>query len=321
MSAVSQVFSIVLGSNVVYALPDARGVTLIDAGPDFDGSWEIAVHDLARLGARPADVHTVVLTHAHLDHAGLAARWQAEGATILVGEGDAAALAMTDDERLAERVLARAYLLDCGVPEVMLNARGAGGERYTRWPAPLRMTPVHDAGLLRDGATLDVGGRMLQALARPGHTPGTVLLKDSVTDAVFTGDHILPRMAASVGIQFEGRERRAALPLFMKSLAATRDIPASTVYPGHGDMMADLPAAVDWTVRFLEQRARRLLSRLRERPATPFDVAARMFPHLGARGVRPVMAETVGLLDLLAERGLATQIDDGPPIVWAAAGR
>ena len=338
-----------LGTNLLYALPGPAGVTLVDAGPDYEGAWEELLAQLAAHGIAPADVRTVLLTHAHLDHAGLAARWQAHGARILIGRADAPALALDDAAREHERALARRELLRHGVPPDLLVEsrapeparppalpRGNGAppgsaapptaaltdlRRYTRWPSALRMTPLRPDGLLDDGQLVKACGRGLRVVACPGHTPGTVLLLDEATGALFTGDHVLPRMAPTSGIQFEGGRRRPSLPRYLESLHAARRLAprVTAVYPGHGGAIADLAEAVDWAVRLLEQRARRLAAKLHRGPGTAFDVAVRMFAHLRPPRLRPVIAETLGLLDLLAERGQAAAEETPERVVWHAA--
>ena len=82
--------------------------------------------------------------------------------------------------------------------------------------------------------------------------------------------------------------------------------------------MADVHAAAAWTARTLEQRARRLLVQLRRGTGTAYVIARRIYPRLDLRYLRPVMAETLGLLDLLAERGLSRADESGTTIVWSA---
>ena len=82
-----------LGDNAIYALRlAAGGVLLVDAGPDFEGAWESATEQAAAHGFAPSDVRTVLLTHGHIDHAGLAHRWAEAGATVLAGAADLPAL-------------------------------------------------------------------------------------------------------------------------------------------------------------------------------------------------------------------------------------
>lgn len=320
VSTAATTLHVSLGTNNVYIVPDAAGATLIDAGPDYDGAWSELGAKLDAIGIAATSIHTVVLTHHHLDHAGLAARWQTAGARIVAGRADAPALAMDGAARERERALARVALLDHGVPPEMLATPAGSGERYTRWPAALRMTPVQADLLVADGDLVGAD-RPLRVVECPGHTPGTILLLDERTGQVFTGDHVLPRMAATAGIQFDGQRRRPSLPRFLASLHAARglaDRPGRAL-PGHGKPIADLSDAIDWTVRFIEQRTRRAHGHLRAGPATAYDLAVRMFPHLGPARVRPAMAETLGLLDLLAERGLAVCDQSRSPAIWTAA--
>jgi len=312
------VLRFVLGTNNVFAVRDACGALLVDAGPDYAGAWEDLCAQLHAHGLAPNAIHTVVLTHAHQDHAGLAARWQAAGARIYAGRADAPALALDPAARELERARGRAELLRQGAPLDALTAPTGAGERYTRWPAPLRMTAVRPDILLDHGTTAGTHGRALRVVAAPGHTPGTLLLLDGTGGAVFSGDHLLPRMAPTSGIQFTQGRRHPSLPAYLASLRAVRDLPAARVYPGHGEPFADLGEAVDWTIRFLEQRARRTLVALRRGPGTTYELALRLFPHLTPRHLRPVLAETLGLLDLLAERGLAIASDTGEPVRWHA---
>ena len=308
------------GSNNIFILPDGHGATLIDAGPDYDGAWDDLCTQLAAHGLAVTDVHTVLLTHARLDHAGLAARWQATGARILVGRADAPLVAMDAAAREAERALARSALLRHGVPAEALDAQAGRVVRYTRWPGPLHMNPVRADGLLEDGDRVGPPDRQLRIVTCPGHTPGTLLVVDETSGAVFTGDHVLPRMAPTSGIQFEDGRRRPSLPVYMASLRRAHGLTggAGTAYPGHGGPIVDLDEAVTWTLRLLEQRARRTLTLLAGGPATAYTLARRMFPHLRPPYLRPVMAETLGLLDLLEERGHVTADESGKHTIWSS---
>ena len=180
------------------------------------------------------------------------------------------------------------------------------------------MTPVRPDRLLYDGDEIAASGRGLRVVACPGHTPGTIVIVDAGAGRVFTGDHVLPRMAPTSGIQFDGERRRPSLPAYLASLTHTRTlgIGNSRVYPGHGEPGADLAAEAGWAIRLLEQRTRRLLGQLQQSCGTAYGLALRLFPHLSARHVRPTLAEIIGLLDLLAERGQAHADESGPVIVW-----
>ncbi|RJQ13246.1 MAG: MBL fold metallo-hydrolase, partial [Dehalococcoidia bacterium] len=62
------------------------GVLLVDAGwePDEDlEAWGGIEAQAGALGFAARDVRIVVVTHEHIDHAGLAARWARGGARIV----------------------------------------------------------------------------------------------------------------------------------------------------------------------------------------------------------------------------------------------
>jgi len=48
--------------------------TLIDCGIDSDESWQALVDALAQHGLTVADLQRVIVTHAHVDHMGMAGR-------------------------------------------------------------------------------------------------------------------------------------------------------------------------------------------------------------------------------------------------------
>ena len=73
-----------LGHVNCYALEDERGVALVDPGLPGPESWAALQDRLRQAGMPMARVHTVVVTHSHPDHFGLAGRIQEEvGADML----------------------------------------------------------------------------------------------------------------------------------------------------------------------------------------------------------------------------------------------
>src|SRR5438445_1466903 len=61
-----------LGHVNCYALEDERGWAVVDPGLPGREAWRALVDRFGRAGFAPRHVHTVVVTHSHVDHFGAA---------------------------------------------------------------------------------------------------------------------------------------------------------------------------------------------------------------------------------------------------------
>lgn len=73
-----------LGHVNMYGLLDRRGLAVVDPGLPGPSSWKTAKARLKAAGFRLRDVHTVVVTHSHIDHFGNAGRIAKEAGAELV---------------------------------------------------------------------------------------------------------------------------------------------------------------------------------------------------------------------------------------------
>ena len=84
---------------------------------------------------------------------------------------------------------------------------------------------------LSDGMAFDIGGRKLEAVALPGHTPGSILLFDRANQLLFTGD--------AIGSGVFWMQISSALPLrvFLTNLEGIwerfKDYSDLKIHPGH----------------------------------------------------------------------------------------
>jgi glyoxylase-like metal-dependent hydrolase (beta-lactamase superfamily II) len=155
-----------LSQSSVYLI-ETRPPVLIDAGTMVDGD-ELS-HDLAAENTAFRGISLVIVTHAHHDHAGLAAELQQNGARIMLGAGDVpAARRGVDDELLPTGLTGVVFkpLLSKLFPEFTPDI-------VVRAPVDLRPWGV-------DG----------QVLPMPGHTPGSLVVLLS-NHAAFVGDEML----------------------------------------------------------------------------------------------------------------------------------
>jgi glyoxylase-like metal-dependent hydrolase (beta-lactamase superfamily II) len=143
-------------------------LTLIDTG--FAGSRARIERGLARLGHSLADLHRVIVTHGHPDHAGSVAEIESPGVEVCMHPADFARLELRFREALRR------------------PSRGRLLASVTR--PPTRIRP------LRDGDVLPLLGG-LRVVHTPGHTPGSICLYAPRDRLLFTGD-VLQRQRGRV---------------------------------------------------------------------------------------------------------------------------
>lgn len=310
-----------LGYNNVY-LVQATASVLIDAGPDYRGASETL---LTAMTAYPAEV---VVTHGHLDHAGLSRWWQERGVPVSLGRGDEhfASTPQFGDERefaaferfvrgvgapqdVADEVVdglrqRRQWAHAAASPSVSYGlAAGAG-----RWPTQLRYPHFVPDRLLADG---DGAQARLQVISCPGHTPGNIVLVEPGEGWLFSGDQLLPEITPTPGVQrgagplAAGNWRFASLPRFLDSLRRLAAMRFSYCWPGHGEPFADVTPTIELNIAQIEQRTDRVLKMMSTVGGTTvYDLCRLAYPRGLARRFWQIVSTVQGHLDILEERGL-----------------
>ena len=232
-----------LGDDMVnfYIVEEPEGLVLIDSG--LPAHWAALRDHLASSGAVPGDIKAVLLTHAHPDHLGLAARVRREaGAAVWIHGADAATLAAANPARAGastERSIAGYLLRRPAATRLLLHLARSGG---------FHPAPVSDPEVFETPTTLTRVPGAPEAVPIPGHTPGSTAYVFRHHGVIFTGDALVsydgltglrgPRLVCR-GFTHDGASALASLD----TLAGIgRDL---TALPGHGDPMAELSPAVD----------------------------------------------------------------------------
>jgi glyoxylase-like metal-dependent hydrolase (beta-lactamase superfamily II) len=259
----------------------------------------------------------VLITHAHLDHAGLAYRWAAEGATILAGAADIAAIAAGQRSREAQREAQLRDLVRHGCTEELVLQM-----RSPRSGSPLRWEPCPAEALEAPEARYELAdGRTLEVIDAPGHTPGNLVAFVRETGELFSGDTILPTTVPTPGMHYPGAiegvespERWPSLPPFIDSVARIRELGVRRVLPGHGEPVEEPEALFARFETHHARRAKRIRRLLDEQGDTAFGIARRQFPRLPPRRLAQAITEVLGHLDLLARAGELESFEEGGEI-------
>jgi glyoxylase-like metal-dependent hydrolase (beta-lactamase superfamily II) len=145
------------------------GVALIDPGPST--TIESLRASLGRKGIRFADLGQLLLTHIHLDHAGVTGTLVRENPAIEVFVHERGAPHMSDPAKL------------------LASATRLYGEADMQrlWGAFLAV-PSANLRVLAGGETIAAGGRQLEVAYTPGHASHHVSYFDRASRVAFVGD-------------------------------------------------------------------------------------------------------------------------------------
>ncbi|MBW8484325.1 MBL fold metallo-hydrolase [Actinomadura parmotrematis] len=307
-----------LNYTLVYALESPSGPVLVDAGWEHEEAWAVLKDGLATFGMDIADVHGVVVTHYHPDHAGLAGRVRAaSGAWIAMHGADAAVVRMFHDavREDADRSWESAALRRAGAPADEVAV--ASGEGRVDPPA----VPDRE---LADGDLVDLPGRALRAIHTPGHSPGHICLHLEDTGRVFTGDHVLPRITPHIGLYPYDLPGVDPLGDFLGSLGKVGGLPADQVLPAHQYRFTGLSDRAAEIVAHHEERIAEVLDLLSGRPVSLWDLTAGLtwrhpWAEMTRQARRMAAGEAAAHLRVLERRGIARRAGDGEPLRFVVA--
>lgn len=287
-----------------YVINTPGGPLLVDCGADWPEGRAALVDGLAALGFELADVRTLVVTHLHLDHVGLAGFVAAASGCEIVMHRRADVDRYNDSPRMAEEALALARRH--GAPADLLDVVAASTAR----PPHMAFAPP-PTRIVDDGDRISLGAdRVLEVLHTPGHEPSHVCLRDSRSGAIFSGDHVLPRFLPAV--LYDGTTPDP-MENHLTSLRRIIDLGPVRTYPAHGSVLADGAARAAEIARRRLAQAEDILARVSVAEATAWELATATTRAASSR-LRFHLFETVSHLERL--RLAASLTVDESALTW-----
>lgn len=192
----------------VYAIDCGKSVIVIDTGKDrYD--WDQINRNLRYWDIDHKPIAFVLLTHAHYEHAGNAARFEVFGSSILCHPLCAEAVG-TGNDRTASHV----------------------------FPDLPKFEVCHRAKAVEDRKEIQCGGVVITPIFTPGHSDDSVcyLVSAGGVDILFTGDTVLngdlcqtSRLGYTGGIDYSQEK-------YLETLEMLSVFEVDWVLPGHGEI-------------------------------------------------------------------------------------
>jgi glyoxylase-like metal-dependent hydrolase (beta-lactamase superfamily II) len=292
----------------VYAIADGDRLVLVDGGA-LEEAEELLARALAGIGHRLGDIREFLVTHVHRDHyTNAVAVRRRHGATVALGEGERACLEAIRTVQVHPDL---ARLHEAGALELSGMLAEWHGERdLLDWEDPDRW--------LADGVELPLQSRTLRVIATPGHTRGHVVFHDAEHGVLFAGDHVLPHITPSIGVELT----RPPSPLrdYLASLELVRALPDARLLPAHGPVTGSVHDRIDQLVTHHEERLEATARAVDAGHSTAFEVTQaltwtrrrRRYGELDLFNQVLAVHETMAHLRVLEERGvLVAETGDG----------
>jgi glyoxylase-like metal-dependent hydrolase (beta-lactamase superfamily II) len=240
-----------LGHVNCYAIEDTKGWTVVDPGMPGPKPYKAMVARFAAAGFRVKDIHTVIVTHSHVDHFGGAGKLRKESGAEVVSSRSFRTWWDPDD------------VDDIDPWEGVDFPEGNPWDRETPWggkhprpplkvrlryqvlrPVIRRAFPTPSPSVRLDDAQVStLGGREWVAVHTPGHTPDHLCLYDPANGVLLSGDHVLPTITPHISGVDAGPD---PLNAFKQSLDKVKGLEGvKHVLPAHGCPFHDLGGRVD----------------------------------------------------------------------------
>ena len=304
-----------------YLLTDPAGDTLIDCGiyvstprdPAAAADGTGAVGDaLAGCGRTFDDLGRLIITHAHIDHYGIAGEVvRRSGAELWMHvQTDLDRAKYAHPDRAVDR---RALMLaDHGLYGDALTAASTGLRDWI----PVMPSIGQPTTRVRGGEKFGAGGRSWEVLHTPGHSPGHICLWSAADRLLCSGDHLLKLISPPV--TFERGFERDPMGSYLESLQQVELLEPALVLPGHGETFTDGAARAVSIAAGKRRNLRRVTAAIESGRRTVTELAAELFPApLAGPQLHFAMAEILAYLAYLEVRGRAERARAaGGSFVW-----
>lgn len=253
-----------------YVLRTDDGFLLVDCGWDTPDALDGLRRGLDEIGVPLEALRTLIITHNHPDHYGLAGRLvQLAGCGVMMHHLDAIFIDSRYRDIGALEGEMEVWLRTHGVPAGELTSFVKASESILD-----RVNIAVPDREVSGGERIAAGALEWEVVWTPGHSAGHICLYERTTKLFLSGDHILNPITPNIGLHAESMGN--PLADYLGSLQAIRDYDVELVLPAHGNEFPGFRERIDALTTHHEERFAEIGDLLGAGAKTAYEVAGGM---------------------------------------------
>jgi len=301
-----------LGWVLPYLIEGHDGWTLVDSGWNVPEAWDALEQQLRDAGVTFDKLRTLLVTHIHPDHYGLAGRVkERSGARVIIHqrERDLIRSRYRDPSQLLATM--GDWLIMNGVPKDHMEDLKASA-----MPVRAYVDPVEPDEVVWGGERIAIGRYEFEVWWTPGHSPGHICFLERGKRFILTGDHVLPTITPNISLH--PQQQGNPLGDYIASLQRLEDLDVGQVLPAHEFIFNDLKSRLRSIELHHHERLEEMIAAIGRSQRTAYEVAAKVkwatgdFSTFSSWMQRAAIGETIAHLDYLVTEGaLARFMQEG----------
>lgn len=290
-----------------YLIPEEEGWTIVDPGLRTEEAIAFWVEVMSEIELEWSDIKSIVLTHHHPDHYGLAGWFQQRtGAPVYLSQvAQASALRLWGEGETFSEELTGAFLRHGMDQELTVDMKEhMQGFRDKVSPQPETMNILQLDDVFR------MGGLEWELIGGEGHAPGHISFYNPSSGKLLCGDQVLPDISPNIGWMPGGDPD--PLGSFLSSLREMLPLEVNRAYPGHRNPFSEYKQRIEELLDHHERRLLKMLELFGEEERSAFEVCELLFGtrlRSNAHQLRFALAETIAHIIQLEKRGFLVRLE------------
>jgi glyoxylase-like metal-dependent hydrolase (beta-lactamase superfamily II) len=301
-----------------YIIEGRDGWVMIDSGWYTEEAFNVLLKSLMDLGLTLKDISTIIITHIHPDHFGLAGKIKQVSPKVRVF------MHQWEASMIETRYVKVSELKD--KMTLMLQSHGV---------PPVDSTTLESAYLpdldsilvtfpdlvLYGGEIIGTGIYDLEVIWTPGHSPGHICLFEPKNGLLFSGDHMLPSITPNVSFNIQSGDN--PLGSYLYALNKLKNLPVKKVLPGHEEPFTNFRNRIDQIFHHHDQRKFEVQRSIADKTLNAWEISSQItwntpveWEDLSPLHMRSAVTETIAHLELLRCEGKVCRINKDTSIFY-----